>query len=250
MKPLGVLVADDERPARAKVVRLLRHDSRFVLAGEARDGIETLAQLAALQPALLIVDVQMPGLDGFEVLRSCAERFDGSVIFSTAYEAHALRAFEAHAADYLLKPYDAPRFQKALDKAYALQAAALHARARCVAPPAAAPTAQQTLSIKTIEGVWLTIAYDEILRVSAANKYTCIVQRDGQQLVRLPLRDLAARLDERFVRTHRGELVNLHKVVRCEPATHGDALLVLDDDSRLVLTRTHRRAFLRRFESL
>jgi two-component system LytT family response regulator len=245
-----VLVVDDERPARAKILRLLRDDARFTVVGEARNGIDALAQIEALRPDVVILDIQMPGLSGFEILDALGEAADFVVVFSTAYDAHALRAFDAHAVDYLLKPYDAARFRKAMDKACAQRQAAVAADAggaRAALALAGIGSERARLTVKTVEGPWVSLAIGEILRVSAANKHTNIFTRGGSHLVRLPLRDVAARLDDRFVRAHRSEIVNVHAVVRLEPWDHGDALLVLDDASTLVLTRTFRRPFVARF---
>ncbi|RKG90757.1 response regulator, partial [Corallococcus sp. CA053C] len=104
MRVFRVLVVDDEAPARAKVRRLLTADARFTAVGEATDGTEALARIEALRPDLVVLDVQMPGLTGFEVLEALGPEACPAVIFSTAYERFALQAFEAHAADYLLKP--------------------------------------------------------------------------------------------------------------------------------------------------
>ncbi len=111
-EPLRVLVVDDEAPARSKLRRLLASDPRFTLAGEAADGAAAVAQVQALHPDLLILDIQMPGLTGFEVLEALEPPLP-QVIFSTAFDRFALEAFEAAAVDYLLKPYDAARFAKA-----------------------------------------------------------------------------------------------------------------------------------------
>ena len=108
---MRALVVDDEEPARAKLVRLLDDDGRFELAGEADDGVAAVAQIEELRPELLLLDVQMPGLSGFEVLRAVGAAACPKVIFSTAHDRYALEAFDAHAVDYLLKPYDADRFR-------------------------------------------------------------------------------------------------------------------------------------------
>ena len=121
--PHRTLVVDDEAPARAKAVRLLAADARFTLVGEATSGLDALAKIDALAPALVVLDVQMPGMSGFDVLDALGPERAFAVVFSTAHDAHAPRAFEANAIDYLLKPYDAARFARALDKAWAQLAA-------------------------------------------------------------------------------------------------------------------------------
>ena len=251
MKPYDVLVVDDEAPARAKVKRLLAADPRFRLAGEAKDGHEALAQVQALRPDLLLLDIQMPGLTGFEVLEALGPDTCPQVVFSTAYDAFALRAFEAHAVDYLLKPYDAERFTRALDKAWAqLQAGrpdaqllrtlleGLHGRGQ---PPL------ERLLVKQRES-WEPISLERVSRLRAEDKYVRLYTDAGEHLVRHTLKALEERLDpRRFVRVHRSDLVNLDAVVRLEPWSHGDALLVLRDGSSVVLSRTHREAFLQRW---
>lgn len=260
MNPLRVLVVDDERPARAKVIRLLRDDHRFEVVGEAEDGLGALHQIEALRPDVVVIDIQMPGPNGFEVLDALraesganwAVERDFAVVFSTAYEAHALRAFDAHAVDYLLKPYDAARFRKSLDKVFAQRQGSDRGSSgspREAVVRDALGAARQRLTLKTVDGPWVTLSTAEVLRISAANKHTCIIARDARHLVRMPLRDLAAQLDRRFVRVHRSEIVNVRAVVRREPWSHGDALLVLEDGSTVVLTRTYRREFLAQFRS-
>jgi two-component system LytT family response regulator len=114
-----VLVADDEAPARAKLRRLLGSDARFVVIGEAADGLQAVTQVEALRPDLLCLDIQMPGLTGFEVLQSLGPAAP-FVFFATAFDQCALQAFEAHAVDYLLKPFDGKRLARAMDRSAAL----------------------------------------------------------------------------------------------------------------------------------
>ncbi len=239
-----VLVVDDEAPARAKVTRLLRDDDRFERVGEAASGPQALAEIERLRPALVILDVQMPGLDGFEVLEALGPAPQLVVIFSTAHDEHALRAFDAHAVDYLLKPYDGERFRRALDKADA-QLAAGHYRDGDLADVVS--RGLRRLVVKTDAG-WVPIAFDSIVRISAADKHVTVFTRDGRHRVRQTLTAIASRLDPaRFLRVHRSEIVNLAAVVRLDPWAHGDAILVLSDGATVVLTRTHRRSFLQRF---
>lgn len=245
-----VLIADDEAPARAKLRRLVGGDARFVLVGEAGDGLEALAQIEALAPALLILDVQMPGLTGFELLDALGPEACPKVIFSTAFDRYAIAAFDAAAVDYLLKPYDAERFARALDRAHAqLRQGEDHAAA-LRALVARAPEAGQPLERILVKAgeAWLPVRLAEVWRLSAEDKYVRLYGAGGEHLVRRTLRSLEARLDpRRFVRVHRSEIVALDAVARLEPWTHGDALLVLVDGTSVVLSRTHREAFVRRW---
>jgi two-component system LytT family response regulator len=250
MSAIRVLVADDEAPARAKLRRLLAGDARFVLAGEARDGLEALARIEALAPALLVLDVQMPGLTGFELLEALGPDACPKVIFSTAYDHYAIAAFDAAALDYLLKPYDAARFARALDKAHAQlkrgddDVPQLRTLLGQVHPPG---LPLERILVKEGEA-WLPVLLADVWRLSAEDKYVRLFSRRGQHLVRQTLRGLETRLDpRRFVRVHRSEIVALDAVARLEPWTHGDALLVLADGTTVVLSRTHREAFVERW---
>ncbi|MFP2933850.1 LytR/AlgR family response regulator transcription factor [Pyxidicoccus sp. 3LG] len=252
MKRFSVLVVDDEAPARAKVKRLLADDARYLLAGEAVDGTEALARVEALRPDLLVLDVQMPGLTGFEVLEALGPEGSPAVIFSTAYDAFALQAFEAHAVDYLLKPYDAGRFTKALDKAHALlvggQTDAGRLQSLLEDLSRASPARPLERLVVKVGEAWVPLRLDSVWRLSSEDKYVRLHTGQGEHLVRQSLRALEERLDPaRFVRVHRGDIVNLDAVARLEPWTHGDGILVLKDGTTVVLSRTWREDFLRRW---
>jgi two-component system, LytTR family, response regulator len=247
MKPLSVLIVDDERPARDKLQRLLRNDARFVAVGEARDGVEALERIDSLRPELVILDIQMPGLNGFEMLDALDEVSMPSVVFCTASDEHALRAFEAHAVDYLLKPYDTLRFSRALEKAYQHRLGARHTKPHALLRTALAQP-RERLTLKTVDGHWVQLALDEVVQLSAANKHTRVIARSGHYLVRQSLREVCARLDDRFVRVHRSDVVNVSWIEQVEPWDHGDALIRLAGGSSLVLTRTFRKELLARLE--
>lgn len=227
---LRVLIADDESPARAKVRRLLEGDPRFAVVGEARDGFEALAMLEATKPDLLFLDVQMPGLNGFEVLERAGAERRFAVVFSTAYDDYALEAFDVHAIDYLLKPYDRARFDASLEKALRQ----LSARER-------------HLLVRTEVGV-VAIEEASLLRLSVDGKHVVLSTSSGAIITRKSLNSIARGLDTaRFVRVHRGEMVNVTKVTRYEPTAHGDGVLTLCDGSAVPLSRSFRAAFLESF---
>lgn len=242
--PFKVLVVDDEAPARAKVRRFLEEDSRFVAVGEARDGLEALAHVRELKPQLLVLDIQMPGLTGFEVLEALEEPIQ--VIFATAYDRYALAAFEAAAVDYLLKPFDEERFQRALSRAHTLlesrEASPMKSLLTCLAQRSI-----ERLVVKA-EDQWIPIPVRSVRRFTAEGKQVRIYAESGEYLVRRTLQELEQRLDpKRFVRVHRSEIVALEAVQRLEPWSHGDGLLILKGGGHAVLSRTYRKVFLERW---
>lgn len=243
--PVRVLIVDDEAPARAKLRRLIGEDPRFVVAAEAEDGPTALARIEGDRPELVLLDVAMPGMSGLEVASALPPAERPVIIFSTAHADHALAAFELSAIDYLLKPYDASRLARALDRA----AAQLAARERASAAQwqrlldEAVPAAERRLIVK-VDGAWIPLALETIVRVAADGKHVRIHTASGSQVARLTLKELEERLPrERFARVHRSELVRLDAVVRLEPWTHGDAILSLKDGSTVVLSRTYRADF-------
>jgi two-component system LytT family response regulator len=240
-KPLRVVVADDEAPARAKVRRLLEGDVRVDLVGEAADGLQAVARIRDLAPDLVFLDIQMPGLTGFEVLEALGDSRP-QIIFATAFDQFAMEAFEAAAVDYLLKPFDGPRLQRALDRALAL-----HGGARADLRPLLARVPLERLLVEGDRGVE-ALPLRTLLRLEAEGKIVKLHADKGTFTVRKPLKELEERLPpHRFCRVHRSALVALEAVVRLEPWDHGDGLLVLRDGSHCSLSRTYREEFLARW---
>jgi two-component system LytT family response regulator len=236
---IRVLIVDDERPARAKIRRLLADDARFAIVGEASDGFQALDRVETLAPDLVFLDIQMPGIDGFEMLAALGAEREFVVVLSTAHDEHALRAFDAHALDYLLKPYDKERFRIALEKACRLLAAGERQRE--------VPNGDQRRVVRSDSG-WIAVDLETVIRAAADDKQVILFTTTGALRVRHSLTDLTRRLDpERFVRVHRGEIVRVAAVARYEPSAHGDGVLTLTDGSAVVLSRTRREAFVRSF---
>jgi two-component system, LytTR family, response regulator len=247
-----VLVVDDERPARATVARLLAGDPRFTLEGEAASGLEALDAIDALHPNLVVLDIQMPAMNGFEMLEALGGERDFALVFSTASDAHALRAFDEHALDYLLKPYDGSRFRRALDRAFTWLAAESKSGGELVDRAVRAALGEgprRRLVVRTASG-WVSVPVADLTRISAANKRVTLHLGAEALLANQSLGSMVERLDpDRFVRVHRSEVVNVDAVARVEPWSHGDAILVLRDGSSVVLSRTYRHAFFARFRS-
>lgn len=240
---MKALIIDDEELARAVVREHLAAHPDVEVAAECGNGFDALKAAALHDPDLLFLDIQMPKLDGFEVLELLqAEGRQPAVVFVTAYDQHALRAFEAHAVDYLLKPFSRERFDAALAKARALVAAAPASVAAPVATELAA-TARQGRPLERIvvkDGPKVTvIQLDRLDWVQAQDDYV-LLRTEGKNLLKQQtLASLEGQLDPaRFIRIHRSYILNLDRLVRVEQDTkeHRDA--ILRDGTRLPVSRT------------
>lgn len=237
---MKTLIIDDEDLARAVIREHLSAHPDIEVAAECGNGFEALKAAAQHQPDLLFLDIQMPKLDGFEVLELLET--DGrrpAVIFVTAFDQHALRAFEAHAVDYLLKPFSRERFEAALAKARALQSA------QPPPPPAAelAATARQGRPLERVvvkDGAKVTVVHlDRLDWVQAQDDYV-LLRTEGKNLMKQQtMANLEAQLDPaRFIRIHRSYLLNLDRLVRVEQDTKEHREAVLRDGTRLPVSRT------------
>ncbi len=244
-KPLRALVVDDEPFARDRVRRLLAEESGIELVGEAKDGIEAVAAIRSLKPDLLFLDVQMPGKDGFEVLEDLAPEETPVVVFLTAYDQYAVRAFEAAALDYLLKPFDEDRFKKAVDRARR-QSAHLENGQSTVAPETSAIAESTALKdgqpylerllIRT-GGRVLFRRTDEIDWIEAYGNYVRLHAGASTYLLREPLSSLEAKLDPaQFARIHRSTLVQIARIREIRPTS-----VLLENGEQLTLSRRYRR---------
>jgi two-component system LytT family response regulator len=243
---IRTLIVDDEPPSRRRVRDLLAEDPEFEVVGECGDGAEAAALLRDLACDLVFLDVEMPGLDGLEVARRLDAGGGPAVIFVTAYDCYALPAFEVHAVDYLLKPFDRERFTKALTWA---KAAFRRDQAEATAglPPAALAELQggrkpvERLTIKTSGRIYF-LKTDEIDWVEAAGNYLRLHCGGKTHSLRETMNNLEARLDpDHFWRIHRSTIVNVDRIKELQPLFHGDYVVVLRDGKELTLSRTYRR---------
>lgn len=242
-----VLVVDDEPLARAGVVQLLSRDPEVTVVGESGDGRAALEAIHTLEPDLVILDVQMPELDGFEVLRALPRERMPGVIFVTAYDQHAIRAFEVHAIDYLLKPFDDERFAESVGRAKrGLRSAELGELSRRLVGLLeergdARPEAPLGRIIVRHEGHVAFVRVEDLDWIEAAD-YCVKLHAQGQvHLLRESLNALEARLDPaRFFRVHRSAIVNLDRIKELQPYFKGEHVLILQDGTRLKLSRARR----------
>jgi two-component system LytT family response regulator len=239
------LIVDDEPLARERLQRLLRADARLEIVGECADGESAIRALRELQPELVLLDIQMPEMDGFEVL----ERVDAplpKVIFVTAYDSYAIRAFEVNAVDYVLKPVDPARLARAIDRALSehVGTAALEQRISAVLQAVRPAAAARTRLVVHEGNNTFLLPVRDIDWVEAAGNYVKVHAKGKTYLQREPLKDIEARLDPgQFVRVNRSAIVNLDAVERIQAWFRGEYQLFLRDGSQLTSSRAYGQAF-------
>jgi len=242
--PIRVLLVDDEPLARRGLRQLLAPHADVVVVGECRDGREALAALGALRPDLVFLDVQMPELDGFGVIREHGPARMPLTIFLTAYDEFALPAFDAQALDYLVKPVSEDRFDAALARArrqLVLARLERGADSGTGAGTSDSPPAGSRFLVPTASGE-LVLQPDEIDWIGADDYYAAVHARGRRHLLRESLAALEVRLDpRRFVRVHRSAIVNVSRVTAVRSAPGGTAV-VLRDGTTLPVSRRRREA--------
>ena len=242
---MQVLVVDDEAPARQRLRDLLRRDPDVGVVQEATDGRDAVTLIRRTVPDLVLLDVQMPELDGLGVVDAVGVEAMPLTVFVTAHDQHAIRAFETNAIDYLLKPFGDERFEAMLSRVRARLAdrtsRVFHDRlARLLAPAADTSSSIDRIVVK-MGGATRLLAARDIDWVEAAGVYVTLHAGNRAILHRMALSDLEARLDPRvFIRIHRSSLVNLEKVSHLEPLSHGEFEVVMRSGARVRLSRTYR----------
>ena len=242
---LRVLIVDDEPVARRRLRRLLRSIDDVEIAGECGDGTSAVSAIETIQPELVLLDIQMPEMDGFEVLRTLGAQRIPAVIFVTAFDQYALRAFEVHALDYLLKPIDGERLSRAVDRARTRIA---ERRGAAVDPRVLAMLNELAggrrflarLPVK-LNGRLLVIDLADVDVIRAADNYVTLHVGDQQYLARETMGRLERELDpDQFVRIHRSAIVQVDRIKELHPDFHGDFTVVLRDGTRVTLSRNYR----------
>jgi two-component system LytT family response regulator len=235
---MRALIVDDEAPARSKLRRMLGAFGDVEVVGEAADGASAMALAAELHPDVVFLDVQMPEADGFAVAASLPD--DGpAIVFVTAFDRYALQAFDTHASDYLLKPVEPARLERAIQRLRAsLQNAprAPHARADAAAPPVQLLIADR--------GATHIVRCTDIEWLQSADNYVNVHLRGQTLLMRRTLESLLKDLAPAFVRTHRSAAVALACVQAVRPRGNGDATVVLHSGTEVPCSRQHRAALL------
>ena len=245
---IRALIVDDEPLARQRIRLLARDEPDLELIGECASGHDALAAIERDAPALLFLDVQMPEMDGFELLQKLPRERLPVVIFTTAYDQHAVRAFETHALDYLLKPFKPERFKAAIARAREhLANAQTNTTARGLLDLLAARQTQSTapaaahfltrLTVKTDDKV-VVLKTADIDSIESAGNYVAVNVGKESHILRETLNALATQLDpEKFLRVSRSAIVNLDRVKELQPMFKGEHIIVLQNGKRLAMTR-------------
>jgi two-component system, LytTR family, response regulator len=229
---LRALIVDDEPLARSNVAVLLRRDANVEIIGECGSGADAVAEIRRVKPDLLFLDVQMPEMDGFDVLEMLGGALPAAVIFVTAYDQYALRAFEAGALDYLLKPFDNARFDLAMERA----------RKR-IAAGRGVPRRIERIAVKRA-GAVVFVKIAEIDWIEAADYYSRLHIGTKTHMLRRSMAEFESELDPAvFCRVHRSSIVNLERVRGLKVSEDGEHDVVLENGERVRLSRRYRRQF-------
>jgi two-component system LytT family response regulator len=264
-RKLRTIIVDDEPLARKLLEAMLSEIPEVELVGQCKNGHEAVQATLQLTPDLLILDIQMPGVNGFDVIKELQADVLPMVIFCTAYQRYALDAFDLHAVDYLLKPVDEKRLQLAIARTMerfndagdstehksplmgaiddiAKKAAGRSSTRQSNPSSEEAMPGDRKIVIKDNEGTVL-VSIDDIDWVDAAGDYMCVHVKGETLILRSTLKSLVAKLDpEMFVRIHRSTVVNLKRIVKATPLNKGEYILDLDCDEQLKVSRNYRQA--------
>jgi two-component system LytT family response regulator len=243
-EPITALVVDDEPLGRRRLRKLIEADPELRLLGESANADEALKAIRELHPRLLFLDIQMPRKSGFDLLTELDPAEMPVVIFVTAFDQYAVRAFDVHAIDYLLKPYTAERFAAAVRTAKSRLNNELHERLaeRTLALLAEVRTGYaERLMVKTRDAIVL-LSVGDVDWIEAQDKYVRIHAGKDAYMMRETISSLEERLDpRRFLRIHRSYLVSLDRIKKLEPLFNQEYEVVLTDGTRLTLSRGHRK---------
>ncbi len=250
MNKITCLIIDDEKEAREGLELLLKTDASVKILGQCQDGLEAIEKINQLKPDLIFLDIQMPGINGFEVLSSI-ERPLPKVVFVTAFDQYALKAFEVHAMDYILKPFDDDRFYSCLSNAKKNLGKKedgfedfVHQQARATGLSVISSGREGTLVIKS-DGKIIQVKLEELTWIEGYDYYVKVHLSSGFHLVRETLKNLQTRLDDRFVRVHRSAIVNIDHVLSMDMGK-SDASLILKGGETVKVSRANKKTVMKK----
>jgi len=242
---IRVLIVDDEPLARERVHHFLKQEPNITIIGESGNGIEAVATIREKKPDLIFLDIQMPGMDGFEVLQHIESEHMPHIIFITAYDQYAIRAFEVHALDYLLKPFDQNRFKRALQLAgeyIQLQKNGdFKYRIKELIQEIGSEKKYPERFIIKSEGRIYFIRTDEVNWIESAANYVSLHVGREVHLMRGTMSAMEEKLDpDKFIRVNRAAIVNIEFIREIQPFFNGEYIINLKDDSQITLSRKYR----------
>ncbi|MEW6338742.1 MAG: LytR/AlgR family response regulator transcription factor [Acidobacteriota bacterium] len=240
---MRVVIADDEALARARIRSMLENDPEVEVVAECPDGRSAVDVIQAERPDIVFLDIQMPELDGFQVVEEIAGESAPAVVFVTAFDQYALRAFQVHAIDYLLKPFDRGRFAECLARAKAAAG-----RSGMVSERLLALIEELRGERKSLERVIVRsggrvsfVKVSEIDWIEASGNYLRLHCGQTVHLIRDTMNAFEGRLDpQTFMRIHRSTMVNIERIRELQPWFHGDYMVILVDGTKLTLSRSYR----------
>ncbi|HVY75292.1 MAG TPA: LytTR family transcriptional regulator DNA-binding domain-containing protein [Puia sp.] len=235
---MNAVIIDDEPLARSVIKEYLQHHPQIQVLAECNDGFEGVKAIQQYQPDLIFLDIQMPKINGFEMLELIDQ--PPAVIFTTAFDEYAIKAFESHAVDYLLKPFSRERFDKAMQKLLAQEpAAAAKANLAPLLDTAARTPAEQQRVVVRLAGKIRIIPTDDIHYLEAADDYVKIHTKDGSFLKNKTMGHFETVLNkDQFVRTHRSYMVNVSEITRIDPYEKENHLAILRSGARVPVSKT------------
>lgn len=245
---IKVLIVDDEEPARQKLKLFLATETDFEIVAEAKNGLEALQLVDDHHPDVIFLDIQMPRLDGLAVASNLENKSNIRIAFVTGYNEYAIKAFELNAVDYLLKPYDKGRLCKTLDRIRdRTHRQAPYSISKLVRDYRSEQSYPQQLLVKTENSIEI-VKTAKIEWVEACANYVKICLADNVFIARQTLTMLQSQLDPKnFVRIHRSHIINIGSIRKVTPLSKGDYNLLLNDGTKLRLSRSYRESFFQQF---
>ena len=239
---IRTVIVDDEDLARERIQSLLEQQPDIEIVGLCSDGTGAIETIDRERPDLVFLDVQMPGMDGFEVVENLDPEHMPAIVFVTAYDGHALRAFEINALDFLLKPFDQARFEKALERARSQvnrdRSSLIDARLVSLLEGLHEERKYPERLIVKSGGRVFFVRTDDIDWVEASGNYVKIHAKGEAHLIRESMKNMETKLDAKiFVRIHRSAIVNIDRIKELEPWFHGEYVVIMRDGTRLTASR-------------
>ena len=232
---MKILIADDEKPARERLRRLVDKIPGYTIVGEAQNGVEVIQQTAQLNPDITLLDIRMPGMDGLEAARQLATSENPpAIIFVTAFSDHALEAFESHAVDYLLKPVKLEKLEQALNACSRLNRSQVQQRVEEVDI-----NEKRNHICARVRGNLVLVALEDIYYFRAEQKYVTVSHTNGELLIEEPLKMLEQEFTDGFHRIHRNAIVRLDKIAGMKNNPDGHQIFFSGIDDKLEVSRRH-----------